>query len=76
MGNGVDIQNKIHQKLKTVVVKGEKSKDQELMSFMAVWTEIEVVQDLVCRGERIVGSIWATDHKDVKITVVHHTLKL
>ena len=33
---------------------GKKPKDRDLVPYMAVWEELAVIEELVCRGERIV----------------------
>ena len=33
---------------------GKKPKDRDLVPYMAVWEELGVIEELVCRGERIV----------------------
>ena len=45
---------KVYQKLKAAVKEGKKLKDRDLVPYMAVWVELTVIEELVCRGERIV----------------------
>ena len=47
-------QDEIYQKLKAAVKEGKKPKDRDLVPYMAVWEELGVIEELVCRGERIV----------------------
>ena len=43
----------IYQKLKEAVQGGHKPEDRDMVTYKAVWTELRVIQGLVCRGERI-----------------------
>ena len=43
-----------YQSLKAAVQAGSKPRDGELMPYMLVWTELGVVQELVCRGEKLI----------------------
>ena len=47
-------QDEIYQKLKAAVKEGKKPKDRDLVPYMAVWEELAVIEELVCRGERII----------------------
>ena len=33
---------------------GKKPKDRDMVPYMAVWEELGVIEELVCRGQRIV----------------------
>ena len=46
--------DKVYQKLKAAVKEGKKPKDRDLVPYMAVWEELGVIEELVCRGQRIV----------------------
>ena len=43
-----------YQKLKTAVLSGRKSDDPSLVPYMSIFNELSVINNLVCRGERIV----------------------
>ena len=43
-----------YQKLKEAVKAGKKPTDRDLVPYMAVWEELAVIEELVCRGERLV----------------------
>ena len=45
--------DKVYQKLKATEKEG-KPKDRDLVPYMAVWKELTVIEELVCRRERIV----------------------
>ena len=44
----------VYQKLKAAIRAGKKPTDRELVPYMSVWPELGVLEELVCRGERIV----------------------
>ena len=44
----------VYQRLKEAVKAGRKHKDRDMVPYMAVWEELGVVEELLCRGERIV----------------------
>ena len=44
----------VYQRLIRALHKGNKPEDPELTSYTSIWTELSVVEDLVCRGERVV----------------------
>ena len=46
--------DEVYQRLKETVKKGRKPKDRDMVPYMAVWEELGVVEELLCRGERIV----------------------
>ena len=46
--------DEVYQKLKAAVKAGKKPKDQDMVPYMAVWEELGVIEELVCRGQRIV----------------------
>ena len=48
--------DRVYQKLKVAVKEGKKATDRDLVPYMAVWGELTVIEELVCRGERIVIS--------------------
>ena len=50
----VVVHDKVYQKLKAAMMEGKKPKDRDLVPYMAVWEELAVIEELVCRGERIV----------------------
>ena len=50
----VVVHEQVYQKLKAAVMEGEKPKDRDLVPYMGVWEELEVIKELVCRGEQII----------------------
>ena len=46
--------DEVYQKLKVAVKAGKKPKDRDMVPYMAVWEELGVIEELVCRGQRIV----------------------
>ena len=46
--------DEVYQRLMVAVKQGRKPKDQDMVPYMAVWEELGVVEELLCRGERIV----------------------
>ena len=46
--------DEVYQKLKTALKAGKKPKDRDIVPYMVVWGELGVIEELVCRGERIV----------------------
>ena len=42
------------QKLKEAMKAGKKPTDGDLVPYMAVWEKLAVIEELVCRGERLV----------------------
>ena len=44
----------VYQKLKVAVKAGSKRLDRDLVPYTSVWAELGVVDDLVCRGEKVV----------------------
>jgi hypothetical protein len=40
----------VYQRLKEAVKTGRKPKDQDMVPYMAVWEELWVVEELLCRG--------------------------
>ena len=46
--------DEVYQKLKAAVKAGKKPKDRDMVPYMAVWEELGVIKELVCRGQRIV----------------------
>ena len=46
--------DEVYQKLKVAVKEGKKLKDRDLVPYMAVWEELTVIEELVCRGEPII----------------------
>ena len=46
--------DEVYQKLKAAVKAGKKPKDRDMVPYMAVWEELGVIEELVCRGQRIV----------------------
>ena len=46
---------------------GKKPKDRDLVPYTAVWEELGVIEELVCRGERIVIPEWRCSTNDVAL---------
>jgi hypothetical protein len=44
----------VYKKLREAVKQGIKKMDRDLVPYTSVWTELGVIEDLVCRGEKIV----------------------
>ena len=66
--------DKVYQKLKAAVKEGKKPKDRDLVPYMAVWGELTVIKELVCRGERIIkpeGRCTKNDLRDWIIDLGH-----
>ena len=58
----VAAQDPVYQGLMEAVKKGRKPKDRSMTPYMSVWTELGVLEGLLCRGEKIV--IPEGRHKD------------
>ena len=50
----VAVHDRVYQKLKVNMKEGKKPTDRDLVPYMAVWGELTVIKELVCRGKRIV----------------------
>ena len=50
----VAAQDEVYQRLMVAVKKGRKPTDRDMVPYMAVWGELGVLEELLCRGERIV----------------------
>ena len=46
--------DEVYQRLMVAVKQGRKHKDRDMVPYMAVWEELGVMEELLCRGERIV----------------------
>ena len=60
-------QDEVYQKLKEAVKAGKKPKDRDMVPYMAVWEELGMVEELVCRGERIVIPEGRYEKSDVEL---------
>ena len=61
----VAAQDEMYQRLMVAVKKGKKPTDRDMVPYMAVWGELGVLEELLCRGERIV--IPEERHKDYDV---------
>ena len=57
----------VYQTLKAAVKEGKKPKDRDQVPYMAVWEELAVIEELVCRGERIVMPEGRSSTNDVAL---------
>ena len=57
----------VYQTLKEAVKAGRKHKDRDMVPYMAVWEELGVVEELLCRGEMIVVPEGRHEKNDVEL---------
>ena len=59
--------DEVYQRLKEAVKTCRKPRDRDMVPYMAVWGELGVVEELLCRGERIVIPEGRHEKNDVEL---------